>query len=173
MSIDLRLHAAQRSKNLQSIAHQTTQIDLIAASGIASRTNRIGAAAFRTLEDQRFAPELIRLVSSAVIGKARSQHWRIKRREELLAFTAAVGAFWLKPYCTHCEGRGVAVVGQLARDICPHCQGTGTRPLPTAKDIGLHDRVDEVRFQRYVREALLCLDGQINGYLGKTRSLLG
>lgn len=110
---------------------------------------------------------------SGIIGKARSQHWRIRKREDLEVFTIAVGRYWLKPYCRHCEGRGVQVEGQIAKDICPVCAGTGRRELPTPAEAGMADLIDERRFQKYVREALLCLDAHITGYLGKTRSALG
>lgn len=173
MGLKERLHIAQNARNLTSSAHQTTHIDLVAASGIAERHSRIGALAFRTLEDERFAPKLFELASKAIIGKARSQHWRIRKREDLEVFTIAVGRYWLKPYCRHCEGRGVQVEGQIAKDICPVCAGTGRRELPTPAEAGMADLIDERRFQKYVREALLCLDAHITGYLGKTRSALG
>lgn len=173
MAFQERLHIAQRARNLTSCSYETTHIDLVAASGIAERTNRIGAAAFRTLEDERFAPKLFALAAKAIMGKARSQHWRIRKREQLEAFTVTVGRYWLKPYCRHCEGRGVRVEGQIAKDICHHCGGTGKRALPVPAEAGLQGVVDEQRFERYVRAALLCLDDQITSYLGKTRTVLG
>lgn len=173
MAFEERLHIAQRARNLASCSFETTHIDLVAASGIAEKTNRIGAAAFRTLEDERFAPKLFELASRAIIGKGRSRHWHIRKREQLEAFAFAIGRYWLKPYCRHCDGRGVRVEGQIAKDLCFHCEGTGKRALPTPAEAGLTGVVDEARFERYVREALLCLDGQITGYLGKTQAVLG
>jgi rRNA maturation protein Nop10 len=173
MSFEERLHAAQRARDLRGREYRTDHIDLLAASAIASKSNRIGAAAFRTLEDERFAAELFVLASKAVIGKARSRHWKLRKREQLEALTVAVGRYWLKPYCPHCDGRGVLVEGQIAKNICHHCGGTGKRALPTADEAGLSGLVDGERFERYVRETLACLDGQITGYLGKTRAVLG
>jgi len=173
MGFKERLHIAHNARNLTSCAHQTTHIDLVAASGIAERNHKIGATAFRTLEDERYAPKLFALASKAIMGRARSQHWHIRKREDLEVFTIAVGRYWLKPYCRHCEGRGVHVEGQIAKDICPVCVGTGRRELPTPAEAGLAGLVDERRFQRYVREALLCLDAHITGYLGNARRALG
>lgn len=168
-----RLHAAQRAQNLKSNAHHEASIDLVAAAGIAERERPIGAAAFRTLEDERFAPGLFALASKAIIGRARMRHWRIKRREDLEAFTIQIGRYWLKPWCTHCDGRGVTVEGQIAKDICHVCGGTGRRDIPSAQATGFAHLVSEEQFQRYARDALVCLDGHIGAFVTRTKSALG
>ena len=45
--------------------------------------------------------------------------------------------------------------------------------MPRPDDVGLGGVVDDKRFERYMREALECLDRHIAGYLHKTRLMLG
>jgi len=167
------LSRAQRSSNLRVFGYKKSHFDLVAASGLAERQHRLGALAHRALESPRFAAQLFEMASKAIIGRARARHWHIKRREDLHKFSVCVGGYWLRPYCTACDGRGVVVVGQVARDLCHVCNGTGQRALPKPADAGLEGIVDESRFDNYVRQALGCLDAHIASYLRTAREALG
>ena len=166
------LSRAQRSSNLRVFGYKKSHFDLVAASGLAERQHRLGALAHRALESPRFAAQLFEMASKAIIGRARARHWHIKRREDLHKFSVCVGGYWLRPYCTTCDGRGVVVVGQVARDLCHTCGGSGQRALPKPADAGLEGIVDDTRFDDYVRQALECLDSHIASYLRSTRRAL-
>lgn len=112
-SIEERVGRALVSNHLETSSSRTTDLDKVAALGMAGRRSPIGALFIRFLvaHDARAYEPLVRLLSA----KCRS---RFRERIVKLVIEELC-----KPQCRTCDGRGRIEAGAALVWACPTCQG--------------------------------------------------
>jgi hypothetical protein len=134
---------------LRFVDERRTDLDTIAAAGMAAQHEPVGMTIWRGMyaNDARSFRAALVLIQGRVRNLARRKRWR-EPPGVLRHLTADVFGWWVFGICVTCQGRGHPVVDGidrvLADDDCPACYGTGRVLIEHAVPVELVGRAKDI-----------------------------